>query len=1011
MSSKPYIEKEKPDFYVVVNGRKIGCFKDKACEISETISNFVKSSPEANSMTIKIPIACTENDFDLISKVLHGQRIFVSAANSPVLIAVSKSFNIPALESRVNYSADERARVYRALDIDEDAQNIKKIMNIFNNLNDENNTLISLLEKYETAVSAQLLFDAAACKPQQIELLAQFIQRILQKNDNLKNKLSESLINEFIIRSNIKMLQSDGFFFRHLYNCQMFDSEMISKLPAKLKHVSPIINDFGINIDYNYLNENFHPYCVNLHKMKNNNWELHKRLADIGQNPDPILTFIRKDNAAEIEDISKSLKGFSFLRLIPPSAFERCDYLNTGKVSLCEYAAYFGAVNCLKFIYESIVDNLDTPSRNIADFAVAGGHISCIEFCESKKISLGGGCAFEAVVFHQNDLFSSLIEKKRQKIEYGNLMEASIRYSNVFALELCIAKGSCVDPCMMLSTKYRIPVLSRFFIRQKLQQQTLNLPDESDGKTGLYYACEYKYLDVIQDLFENGADVNIQDSCNDRKYSPLHICCINGLLEGANIILKASNVNVNILNCNKKTPLHMACENCHKELVNILVSRNDTDVNIISNGGESPLLLAISSGSLEIIDILIGLGERLKINTCCKESLAISACKSKNIAVVQKIYDLLGKEKCGFDKKEALIEACSHGDTSEIIKFIIEEIGTTNGLTEAFEASLKHGNNKAALYLISLDMFSNPSFVKLNHLVYEKKVLEKAVKHCNCQVVKALYQKMQELNQLPDDEGRGALIVSCNRGAFDIADFLVNEAKVPLNIAGPLHTACKNGFIDIVKLLLNYDETVKRYEEMEADNEQSKPPTPRKNKSESQTISKGTKTLDNTSTSLNIFSPDMEDNAKIDVNALGLIKDEEDGYERHLAPIHIALRYFNDELFYLLLRYPGLDAGKLAYSDFCVRMAPIHFAIRARNLPAVQKLIERPDVDRKCRLIRGGDEKISCVDLAWELGFKEIENAVLLNSTTDAKDKCDVSSPDLYTEHKKFFCFEKPRFA
>lgn len=71
------------------------------------------------------------------------------------------------------------------------------------------------------------------------------------------------------------------------------------------------------------------------------------------------------------------------------------------------------------------------------------------------------------------------------------------------------------------------------------------------------------------------------------------------------------------------------------------------------------------------------------------------------------------------------------------------------------------------------------------------------------------------------------------------------------------------------------------------------------------------------------------------------------GYKSGETALHTAIYYHSHEIFSLFLERPGVDVNATTwhFSDFLSKDSVLHTAIRYDNMPAVQKLLARTDID------------------------------------------------------------------
>ena len=108
-------------------------------------------------------------------------------------------------------------------------------------------------------------------------------------------------------------------------------------------------------------------------------------------------------------------------------------------------------------------------------------------------------------------------------------------------------------------------------------------------------------LDGLNELIAaGGVDINESGRWG---WTPLHRASFNGNLEVVNVLV-ALGAEVNKTNIDGSTPLHYASINGHLEVVNVLVAAG-AEVNKTNNNGSTPLHYASRYGRLEVVKALI----------------------------------------------------------------------------------------------------------------------------------------------------------------------------------------------------------------------------------------------------------------------------------------------------------------------------------------------------------------------------------------------------------------------
>jgi len=120
-------------------------------------------------------------------------------------------------------------------------------------------------------------------------------------------------------------------------------------------------------------------------------------------------------------------------------------------------------------------------------------------------------------------------------------------------------------------------------------------------RSPLHIAIIWGYQDIVTQLIDSGADVNIQDK---DQATPLHEAALRDRVEIAKILLQKG-AKVDPIS-RGQTPLHMACAEGRTEVVRLLIE-NKADINALYNQS-TPLHIASEGGFESIVNLLIASG-------------------------------------------------------------------------------------------------------------------------------------------------------------------------------------------------------------------------------------------------------------------------------------------------------------------------------------------------------------------------------------------------------------------
>jgi ankyrin repeat protein len=135
----------------------------------------------------------------------------------------------------------------------------------------------------------------------------------------------------------------------------------------------------------------------------------------------------------------------------------------------------------------------------------------------------------------------------------------------------------------------------------------VNAKDNWHDRTPLHVACEKGHVQVVKELVEHGADVDVKDKDGS---SPLHWACAKGHLAVVNELLSRG-ANIEVEDIDGNTPLHLACANCHVAVVNELLSRG-ANIEAQDRYGDTPLHDASWNGHVAIVKALLSSGANIR---------------------------------------------------------------------------------------------------------------------------------------------------------------------------------------------------------------------------------------------------------------------------------------------------------------------------------------------------------------------------------------------------------------
>lgn len=173
------------------------------------------------------------------------------------------------------------------------------------------------------------------------------------------------------------------------------------------------------------------------------------------------------------------------------------------------------------------------------------------------------------------------------------------------------------------------------FVIKFIDVNTLN----NRHRTALHFASDHSYIDIVNILISNGADVNIRTNMGETAlylstwvtynhpnimqllinsganlstsnecfgWTPLHFASMNGNYRAVKLLINNGSP-IDIQDSQGQTALHHAADaeycSCSFEIVCLLI-KNKSDVSIKDNKGQTALHIALARNNLQVVNLL-----------------------------------------------------------------------------------------------------------------------------------------------------------------------------------------------------------------------------------------------------------------------------------------------------------------------------------------------------------------------------------------------------------------------
>ena len=461
-----------------------------------------------------------------------------------------------------------------------------------------------------------------------------------------------------------------------------------------------------------------------------------------------------------------------------------CDAQDEKKMTPLHYACKNGHLKMVQYLGElqcdlnAVSDEQQTPLH----IASISGHVSIVRYLTNK------GCDFETKDEDDQSPLDYALQLKHFEIVKIFISEQQfepttedIENNRIWLTFAC--------QCGYLG------MVKSFFDQNHIQDiQMLTL---------MHDACQGGHLDIVKYLHQLNFDHNSKDV---HHLTPLHHACQAGHLHIVQY-LEQLGCNQNARDEEQRTPLHHACLNGHVSVVKHLCKyspisiRNDLWVK--DEHELYPLDCAWQNGHHEVVNYLIT-HQHCKPNEQFKDVCSSGwtwltyASRYGHLTIVQYLIDELGCDPDSRDGKQRtpLHYACCGGHL-EIVKYLDARQCTLDIKDKEQRIPLDYayidGHNHVVEYLRdSLDEDQLPP-------------VHYACQHGNIKAVKSFPRESLELK---DSNCRTPLHIACANGHLTIVRYLLEGQHCDQEVKDkdqqtPLHYASKYGHIDIVQYLIH----------------------------------------------------------------------------------------------------------------------------------------------------------------------------------------------------------------
>ncbi|XP_072031055.1 dynein axonemal heavy chain 12-like [Amphiura filiformis] len=287
----------------------------------------------------------------------------------------------------------------------------------------------------------------------------------------------------------------------------------------------------------------------------------------------------------------------------------------------------------------------------------------------------------------------------------------------------------------------------------------------SDRCSSVGHAARIGNVSALTKLIQSGSSVDVKDN---RGWTPLHEAAAHGQLKCVQLLIP--HLEVDDINCRSfegETPLWLAAKKGHHPVVLTLVE-TAADPNISNNEEGSPLLQAVAGNHQECVDILLQHGANIRCQFCNGWSLMHEVACQGNTVMARHLLDAGAPLDLADDFGIKPVFTAAQYGRVECLRLILERGGDAN--TQAYDKA-------TPLYLAAQEDYPQCIEVLLSHGANAN---------------------------LETEDGLKPLHAAAHKGHERCARQLYPQTTIPPQTAPytPLHFACAQGHIQVIKYLL-----------------------------------------------------------------------------------------------------------------------------------------------------------------------------------------------------------------
>ena len=344
-------------------------------------------------------------------------------------------------------------------------------------------------------------------------------------------------------------------------------------------------------------------------------------------------------------------------------------------------------------------------------------------------------------------------------------------------------------------------------VRTLVTKHKANVNDRiHSGDTPIILAARKNHELIVHALLSDSGC--LVDAIGQNGYTALHYSCTDGHADIVRALVNHK-TNVNARTDSGDTPLTLAAKYKHDNVVHALLSDSQCLIDAKSQDGYTALHYSCRYDHVDIVRTLVKHKANVNARTDSGDTLLTLATRNKHDNVV---HALLSDSQCLVDAKgqdgyTALQYSCRYGHV-DIVKALVKHKANVNARTDRGDTPLtlatrnKHDNVMHALLSDSqclVDAKGQDGYTALHYSCRDGHV----------DIVKILVKHKANLNARTDS-GNTPLTLAARNKHDNVVHALLSDSVDAKGQDGytELHYSCRDGHVDIVKILVKYKANV-----------------------------------------------------------------------------------------------------------------------------------------------------------------------------------------------------------